>query len=62
MIGLELRVRAMPLVKKLAQRGVQVLTAGPTVIRLLPPLVISQELLDEVTATMSAILQEEAGS
>ncbi len=62
MIGLELRVRAMPVVKKLAERGVQVLTAGPTVIRLLPPLVISREMLDEAAATISAVLQEEASS
>jgi len=59
MIGLELKVRAMPIVKALAQRGVQVLTAGPTVIRLLPPLVISKEELDEVTGALREVLQSQ---
>jgi acetylornithine/LysW-gamma-L-lysine aminotransferase len=58
MIGLDLKARAMPLVKALSQRGVQVLTAGPTVIRLLPPLVISRQELDEVVAAITEVLRE----
>ena len=57
MIGIELKVRAMPIVKALAQRGVQVLTAGPTVLRLLPPLVITREELDEVTSAIRDALR-----
>jgi acetylornithine/LysW-gamma-L-lysine aminotransferase len=52
MIGIDLKVRVMPLVKALSERGVQVLTAGPTVMRLLPPLVISRQELDEVVAAV----------
>lgn len=59
MIGIELKVRAMPLVQALAENGVQVLTAGPTVIRLLPPLVISQEEIDEVIECLTVVLQAE---
>jgi acetylornithine/LysW-gamma-L-lysine aminotransferase len=40
MIGIELRVPVTPLVMELQSRGVLVLAAGRTVIRLLPPLVI----------------------
>ncbi len=57
MIGLDLKVRVIPLVKSLAQRGVQVLTAGPTVIRLLPPLVITREELDIVVSQIAAELR-----
>ncbi|MFN2122071.1 MAG: aspartate aminotransferase family protein, partial [Candidatus Promineifilaceae bacterium] len=43
MIGVDLRVRAMPIVKQLMDEGVLVLTAGKTVLRLLPPLVITRD-------------------
>ncbi len=59
MIGIELKLRVMPIVKALADNGVQVLTAGPTVLRLLPPLVITSEELDEVAATIRDILQSQ---
>lgn len=48
MIGVELRQRVMPLVMELMERGIVTLNAGPNVLRLLPPLVISEEELDQV--------------
>jgi acetylornithine/LysW-gamma-L-lysine aminotransferase len=54
MIGIELRERAAPYVQALQERGVLALLAGPTVLRLLPPLVITSEQL----ATVVAVLQE----
>jgi acetylornithine/LysW-gamma-L-lysine aminotransferase len=57
MIGIDLKVRVMPLVKALAQRGVQVLTAGSTVMRLLPPLVISRQEADDVVAAITKVLR-----
>jgi acetylornithine/LysW-gamma-L-lysine aminotransferase len=62
MIGLDLKVRAMPIVRELARRGVQVLTAGPTVLRLLPPLVITKEELDEVTNAIRDTLRAQEAS
>jgi acetylornithine/LysW-gamma-L-lysine aminotransferase len=62
MIGLELKVRAMPIVMALARRGIQVLTAGPTVLRLLPPLVITREELDEVVAATKDALRSQESS
>ena len=59
MIGIELKLRVMPIVKALADNGVQVLTAGPTVLRLLPPLVITSEELDEVAAAIRDVLQSQ---
>ena len=59
MIGIELKVRAMPIVNELMARGVMTLTAGPTVLRLLPPLVITQEELDQVAEVLEAVLTEQ---
>ncbi len=42
MIGVELRVRSGPVLRQLAEDGILALAAGPTVIRLLPPLVIKE--------------------
>ena len=43
MLGIELRVRAAPLLAELERRGFLAISAGATVLRLLPPLVISEE-------------------
>jgi acetylornithine/LysW-gamma-L-lysine aminotransferase len=62
MIGLELKVRTMPIIKALAQQGIQVLNAGPTVVRLLPPLVISREELDLVVVAIDNVLEAQISS
>ena len=59
MVGIELKVRAMPIVQALMAHGVMALTAGPTVLRLLPPLVITQEQLDSVVETLALVLAEQ---
>ena len=56
MIGIELRERARPYIEALVDRGVLALPAGPTVIRLLPPLVIEDEALEEVAARLHEVL------
>ncbi len=56
MIGIELRERARPYIAGLAEEGVLALPAGPTVIRLLPPLVIEHEELDRVSDALHAVL------
>ena len=58
MIGIELKERARPYIEALMARGVLALPAGPTVIRLLPPLVIEDEALDEVAAQLHTVLGE----
>jgi acetylornithine/LysW-gamma-L-lysine aminotransferase len=56
MIGIELKEKAGPYVQKLMEKRVIALLAGATVIRLLPPLVISREQIDTVVAALSEIL------
>ena len=56
MIGVELKEKAGPYVQKLMQKGVIVLLAGATVIRLLPPLVISRAQIDKVVLALKEVL------
>jgi acetylornithine/LysW-gamma-L-lysine aminotransferase len=56
MVGIELRERVAPVLQALQEQGVLVLNAGPTVIRLLPPLVISEAELDQVIAALIKVL------
>jgi acetylornithine/LysW-gamma-L-lysine aminotransferase len=56
MIGVELKEKAGPHVQKLMEKGVIVLLAGATVIRLLPPLVISRAQIDTVVLALSEVL------
>jgi acetylornithine/LysW-gamma-L-lysine aminotransferase len=62
MIGIELRFRAAPYLAALQRRGVLALAAGPQVIRLLPPLVIKEEELEEVAAKLAEVLEEKGGA
>lgn len=56
MIGIELKEKATPYLKALLQRRILALPAGPTVIRLLPPLVITSDQLDTVIDALHAVL------
>jgi LysW-gamma-L-lysine/LysW-L-ornithine aminotransferase len=56
MIGIELKEKAGPYVQHLMERGVIVLLAGATVIRLLPPLVITREEIDQVLSALKEVL------
>ena len=56
MIGIELKTKARPYIETLMEKGILVLPAGPTVIRLLPPLVISEQQLDELVYALHIVL------
>jgi len=56
MVGIELRTKAQPYLEALIEQGVLALPAGPTVIRLLPPLNIQVETLDDVVAALRHVL------
>jgi acetylornithine/LysW-gamma-L-lysine aminotransferase len=56
MIGLELKEKAGPYVQKLMDKRVIALLAGATVIRLLPPLVISKAEIDTVVNALKDVL------
>ena len=55
MIGVELKEKAGPYVQKLMEKGVIALLAGATVIRLLPPLVITRKEIDTAVAALNEI-------
>lgn len=56
MVGLELREKSKPVLLRLMDEGVLALPAGPTVVRLLPPLTIAYEDLDRVAQRLRATL------
>lgn len=56
LIGLELKEKAAPYVAALRQAGVLTINAGATVIRFVPPLVISKEEVDEVVSRVEGVL------
>jgi LysW-gamma-L-lysine/LysW-L-ornithine aminotransferase len=60
MVGVELRGRATPVVNALMARGVLALTAGSTVLRLLPALVIERDDLDRMVSALREVLDEQA--
>ena len=57
MLAIELKEKAGPFVQRLMDEGVIVLLAGATVIRLLPPLVISREEIDFVVSKIRTVLE-----
>jgi len=56
MVGVELKRAARPFIDALVDKGVLTLPAGATVIRFLPPLVISREELDRVAEAVGEVL------
>jgi acetylornithine/LysW-gamma-L-lysine aminotransferase len=57
MVGVELRERVRPTLQALQAQGVLALQAGPTTVRFLPPLVISDQQVDMIIAAMSQVLE-----
>ena len=56
LIGIELRSKVTPALRALQDQGVLALPAGTTVLRLLPPLVISQDDLEQVAQAIERVL------
>jgi acetylornithine/LysW-gamma-L-lysine aminotransferase len=56
MVGIELRERVKPHLVALQEQGVLALPAGPTVLRLLPPLVIERDDLQRVVTAIEGTL------
>jgi len=59
MLGVELRYDVLNVILKAVARGVLVLDAGRTVVRLLPPLVIEKEQINRAVAVLDEVLGEE---
>ncbi len=58
MIGIQIKQKVAPYLQALMERGVLAQPAGLTVIRLLPPLVITKEQLDQAIAALEEVLTE----
>lgn len=56
MVGIELKQKVTPLLQSLMVRGILALPAGLTVMRFLPPLVISKDELQEVVIGVAEVL------
>lgn len=56
MVGIELKHKVAPYIKALQERQIIALNAGMTVIRLLPPLVISYQQLDHLITVLTEVL------
>lgn len=62
LLGIELTRRAQPFLEMLFERGILALPAGPNVIRLLPPLVTTEEQLEQVISTVEEVLSGETNA
>jgi acetylornithine/N-succinyldiaminopimelate aminotransferase len=58
MVGVEMDMDVTPIVNKGYERGVLLVSAGPNVLRFVPPLIISEEEIKRAVATVGEILQE----
>lgn len=59
MIGIQLKEKVQPYLNQLMKRGVLALPAGPTVLRLLPPLVINHDQIKTVASICTEVLNSD---
>jgi acetylornithine/LysW-gamma-L-lysine aminotransferase len=59
MVGIELKQKVAPYLRALQERRILALPAGMTVIRLLPPLVITYPQLDSLVEALADVLSSE---
>lgn len=59
MVGIEMKQKATPYIKALQERRIIALNAGLTVIRLLPPLVISYEQIAHLVEVLTEVLSQQ---
>jgi acetylornithine/LysW-gamma-L-lysine aminotransferase len=59
MVGIEMKQKVAPYLKALQERKIIALNAGMTVIRLLPPLAISYEQIDQLVEALTEVLTSE---
>ncbi len=58
MVGVELKAKSRPVIESLLKRRILALPAGPTVVRLLPPLVITRPQLETVASQLLEAIEE----
>ena len=60
MVGIEMKQKVAPYIKTLQEKKIIALNAGMTVIRLLPPLVITYEQIDHLVEVLTEVLTQTA--
>lgn len=60
LIGIDLRIKVTPILRALENKGVLALPAGMSVLRLLPPAVITEEQMTSVIKAIDIVLKEAA--
>lgn len=58
LIGLELRGRVTPVLRRLQEQGLLALPAGQTVLRLLPPLILSAAEAEQIVVALDEVLRD----
>jgi acetylornithine/N-succinyldiaminopimelate aminotransferase len=58
MVGIELDEPAAPFIRQLLENGLVVLPAGEKVLRLLPPLIVSEEEIDQAVSVLHQTLSQ----
>ena len=58
MVGVELKSKSKPVLESLLNRNILAIPAGPTVVRMLPPLVIEYSDLDKVATSLGEAIEE----
>ncbi len=58
MVGIELDEPAAPFIRQLLENGLVVLPAGEKVVRLLPPLIVSEEEIDQAASVLHQTLSQ----
>ena len=59
MVGIEMKQKVTPYIKTLQEKRIIALNAGMTVMRLLPPLVITYEQIDHLVDVLTEVLTSE---
>jgi acetylornithine aminotransferase len=60
MIGIQLNQESAPIISELRSNGLLTLPAGPDVIRLLPPLTVTADEIDEAIAIIEKTIKHTA--
>ncbi|CAC96861.1 TPA: acetylornithine transaminase [Listeria innocua] len=59
LIGIELGSSAAPVVTELRDKGLLILTAGPNILRILPPLTVSYAEIDQAISILKSVLEKQ---
>ncbi|EDO1152353.1 acetylornithine transaminase [Listeria innocua] len=59
LIGIELGSSAAPVVTELRDKGLLILTAGPNILRILPPLTVSYAEIDQAISLLKSVLEKQ---